>query len=1378
MKKNIFKIFKVLSIAFLTVSLGFSNFGSILLDNLGNFELVKDLAIKEALAQAQGDGLIFYGQAGNSTPQFRDYINSSDSFGGASGTTAGAVSLTTMIRTSPTKQEAIAGYVTSGGALQIMCYDGTSWTNEWSAIVGGNGSTRRFDIAYETNSGDVMVLYSTNAGTTNELAYRTKQGTTGCGVANWGSATNLNPVRTSGVVQWVKTAWDKRSASNLITAIWADANRDLSAMVWSGTAWGNEPATALETSLEIISTAQDVDDFDVEYESVSGDAMVVWANSAGSNGVNGVRYSTCTGGTASCTWSSILTPPTFADDATNLDISANPLSDEIVFASIGNAGSDLQVGYWSGSAWTNRANRDTNCRTPAVGTKLVSTGWTVSGGVSRSITVYADLNDGRVNWVTGSGGSFNVEVDAFVTPDFGAPNIWYSIDMDPFNYDRFILTVTDINNDLFAKRVVMTSAPAFTWTDSDGGIALEANLAQATVDSSSFAYWRYVPTKTITIGATSGTDVAILTSGATSQFFNDTDCDGPTSCPAFTLSLNTGSETLTSIKITETGTVDATNSLSNVALFYDADGDFANGTLGQFGSTVASFTSESATISGSRILTPGTYYFYVRFDLVKSGSYPSAGQTIGFGIVANTDVTSSGGATITGAPANLAATGSFKPNAISTTYGSGLTDGGRSGESITVSGYGFGVAPAGSRGNCSGGVNTGCIQFVVGGAASVDDVDVTIWTNTSLTFSINPALASNGGALALQIISASQGDETPLTFYIYPNITGMITCPAGGDRDSACGTNASLEYNIADTFGLIQLTGDHFGSSAGTVQFTGAFGSLSGTVHGTTEGACSVGGWAAAGTSVCVEVNPAIGDSVYDGTITLTRTGDSKTDITDLHILPRITANDPTSGAVGGVVAINGNHFCQTGTCPLTPPTTDYIVYFGSTQAQASDFVTTCSGGSRWSHTQVCVKVPSGTPTGIQKTKVQGRLSPLYESQRENFAVQTTVPFDPVVTEPPSRQYKSDNSTVIPLGGATDESTVILKADISASQTINMRLQIEVQPTGTAFTCTGSDPIGSGGCTAYSGGAGVLEGTVGGGGGCDSCISLSQARITFAGLLDSTKHWQARVRNSTTNEYSTWVSYGGNPETAIDFKVDATAPVISNISSGVPGSNDATITWDTSGEASTSQVQYNITGIFVDNCAINNDCTTLDPTLVYNHSVLLSGLDSGTTYYYRVRSKDAADNEAISPVNSFTTSSVNQPSKTTSFHIVGETDSITTAATYYFSALIPETLPSVKSAFVEVTGLVSGGTSPIELQTNSVLSRSYSVNAATPTLFRFIYKIASPNDEINLNLNDADPCTNGDSSLPPCNKLVITPGSGMTVNIYSAKLIMTYGYTE
>ena len=439
-----------------------------------------------------GDAITIYGD-GTNTPKSRTYTNASDGFGNESNTLAGSSGLTFVVRTSPTKLEATAGYVGSDGNLRILCFNGLTWSQEWTASVGGVATTRRFDIAYETNSGDVVVLYGTNAVGTNELAYRTKQGSLGCGSANWSSAINLDPQRTSGIIHWVKMAGDRRAPSNLVAAIWADSSSDLSTMIWSGSGFVNEPSNTSETSLEVILSAQDVDDFDVEYESTSGDVMVVWANSVGNNKTNGVRYRTCTNGTSTCVWNAVTTPPTFADDAHNLDISANPDNDQIIFASLGKAGDDLQVGRWDGGAWVNVANKDTSVDTSDAGGRNVATGWLIVGGTTRGIVIYANDGTTNINYLTmtpGATPTWSGTLTFNQTPPFNIQQVWYEIQMDPKNKDRLMFTVTDAGFDLFAKRLVMTSTPTFTWSNSDAGSALETSLGQATVSPFGFAYWR------------------------------------------------------------------------------------------------------------------------------------------------------------------------------------------------------------------------------------------------------------------------------------------------------------------------------------------------------------------------------------------------------------------------------------------------------------------------------------------------------------------------------------------------------------------------------------------------------------------------------------------------------------------------------------------------------------------------------------------------------------------------------------------------------------------------------------------------------------------------------------------------------------------------
>ena len=446
-----------------------------------------------------GDGVLLYGRAGSSAPQFRNYYSASNAFSPVQATLSGVSGSLFVIKTDPltTKQEAVAGYV-ANGTLHVLCSDGANWEEEWTQYVGGDASTRRFDIAYESNSGDAVVLYSHNASGSSQLGYRVKSGAAGCGPAGWSADASLSPLNTAGIVQWVKLASDPRADQNDIAAIWADNASRLDAMVWNGSSWEDEPSQPLETSLEAVSAAQDVEDFAVQYEATTGNIMVVWANSAGGSGTNGVRYARAvwTGGTPLHTWSAPAMPPTFTDDATNLTLAANPASSEMVFASIGNSRGYLQAGYWNGSAWTDTAGLVTTAQIPQAGTRLVAAAWLSSGTVTRSVITYDNANSTTLGWITGSGGTFTKQTAFSPTPAFASPQVRYSMRQDPVNRDRAIAAVADSNYDLFGKRVIMNSAGTFTWSNADGGAALETSLSSAAVAGDSFEFWPAPPTTT------------------------------------------------------------------------------------------------------------------------------------------------------------------------------------------------------------------------------------------------------------------------------------------------------------------------------------------------------------------------------------------------------------------------------------------------------------------------------------------------------------------------------------------------------------------------------------------------------------------------------------------------------------------------------------------------------------------------------------------------------------------------------------------------------------------------------------------------------------------------------------------------------------------
>ncbi|MBI3115507.1 MAG: LysM peptidoglycan-binding domain-containing protein [Candidatus Kerfeldbacteria bacterium] len=97
---------------------------------------------------------------------------------------------------------------------------------------------------------------------------------------------------------------------------------------------------------------------------------------------------------------------------------------------------------------------------------------------------------------------------------------------------------------------------------------------------------------------------------------------------------------------------------------------------------------------------------------------------------------------------------------------------------------------------------------------------------------------------------------------------------------------------------------------------------------------------------------------------------------------------------------------------------------------------------------------------------------------------------------------------------------------------------------------------------------------------------------------------------------------------------DGAGPTLSTVAASA-AETSATIAWTTS-EAASTQVEYGATTSY-------GTSTTLDSTLATSHSVTLTGLTAGTTYHFRVKSRDAAGNDSVSADASFTTTVAETP---------------------------------------------------------------------------------------------------------------------------------------
>ena len=118
-------------------------------------------------------------------------------------------------------------------------------------------------------------------------------------------------------------------------------------------------------------------------------------------------------------------------------------------------------------------------------------------------------------------------------------------------------------------------------------------------------------------------------------------------------------------------------------------------------------------------------------------------------------------------------------------------------------------------------------------------------------------------------------------------------------------------------------------------------------------------------------------------------------------------------------------------------------------------------------------------------------------------------------------------------------------------------------------------------------------------------------------------YWRVRAQNACG--WGSWTT----ARTFTPVVADVTPPTISLVEATNITNNSALISWSTD-EAASTQINYGKTISY-------GSTTTLLSSLITSHEQLLSGLDSMTTYHYRVRSRDAAGNEAVSGDYTFTT---------------------------------------------------------------------------------------------------------------------------------------------
>jgi hypothetical protein len=246
-----------------------------------------------------------------------------------------------VTRTAPTRFEIVTGVLTYPGDQGDLYAN--VWNGSWGTVqpitfdIGAARTAYRgFDIAYEQNSGDALIVY--HRWQNGIIYYRIWDGTA------WSTEQSYTLSTLEGIPLWISAA--SKPNSNEIAILVADNQRDAAGIIWNGNSMGNEQL--LEKSL----SQKRRQCHDVAYEQASGRAMFVWASD------NEMQSRLWTGSS----WTSELSPVSIGAIPYWFSLKDDPNSNKLILVSVDDANC-LNTVRWSGSAWTKDSIHDSDIET-------------------------------------------------------------------------------------------------------------------------------------------------------------------------------------------------------------------------------------------------------------------------------------------------------------------------------------------------------------------------------------------------------------------------------------------------------------------------------------------------------------------------------------------------------------------------------------------------------------------------------------------------------------------------------------------------------------------------------------------------------------------------------------------------------------------------------------------------------------------------------------------------------------------------------------------------------------------------------------------------------------------------------------------------------
>lgn len=330
----------------ITGTVGQASFSAIL-DKYGGITSVgsKDEAQWTSMWQPTWHAMLVYGTSTNAgTPKYRIWDGDDSLWSSPSNAlNVGAANINwVVVKACPKRDEYIAVTLDTARAVKAQVYRNGIWTNLQTIATVPNAANRGVAIAYETLSGDAVVVAANDA--PNVTCYVWD------GDA-WSAPVTINLPR-GNKANWVKLASDPVSDEIIVMVL--DTNRYYTAQVWNGSnAWGNE----LLCTGRSVNVAYEA--MDVEYETSGNQGIIV--NNSGI--INNGRFNWCAwNGT---NWSAQTTNQALHQDYMRFGRLVNdPNSDNLLLTYTDN---DTDFGrlFWNGTSFGASYDLDTSVETIA-----------------------------------------------------------------------------------------------------------------------------------------------------------------------------------------------------------------------------------------------------------------------------------------------------------------------------------------------------------------------------------------------------------------------------------------------------------------------------------------------------------------------------------------------------------------------------------------------------------------------------------------------------------------------------------------------------------------------------------------------------------------------------------------------------------------------------------------------------------------------------------------------------------------------------------------------------------------------------------------------------------------------------------------------------